>query len=163
MERSFIRRVLGDGRTGEPPSYDQLAPLYLNETFSPDWYRRPTPCSLADVVPDVLDLFGRAPTPSGKALGLGNFVPVDFNLSSLSVSATACLLKDVALGLGPGQFSPVVAANFDLVQAFWSGAVAPLFEIYNCDAQNYTNPGPSVGNLTPGVNASGEIVNGYYP
>lgn len=80
----------------------------------------------------------------------------------MTPSQATCLLATAILDLVPGQIAPVIAQNYDLVQAFLNGAIVPFFAPYKCEQQVYANPGPNAGNPTPGVSAGNYLVNGVY-
>ena len=145
------------------PNFANVAPFFLNETFPTNWYKRNTAYSIADAVADILDLMQRAPGEIGENQGLGNFQPANVDLQDMSPAQLACFIQDLALTIEPGQFAPVIAQNFDTAIAFLNGAVQPFFASYDCNTTDYTKPGPSAGNPTPGVNAqSPQITNGVY-
>lgn len=72
-------RGLPNGTNPDVANFDNIAPFFLNETFPPEWFRRATPYSLANLAPDLLDLYTGNPTPIGSNEGLNNFVPGDIS------------------------------------------------------------------------------------
>ena len=78
-ERAFVYRGLPNGTTPDLPNFANIGPFFLNETFPDDWFRRATPYSLANLGPDLVDLYTGNPTPIGANEGLNNFVPGDIS------------------------------------------------------------------------------------
>ena len=78
-ERAFVYRGLPNGTTPDLPNFQNIGPFFLNETFPEDWFRRATPYSLANLGPDLVDLYTGNPTPIGANEGLNNFVPGDIS------------------------------------------------------------------------------------
>ena len=82
----------------------------------------------------------------------------------MTPSQIACFVLESILDTAPGSVSPVIVDNYDLIQGFLNGAVAPFFANYNCDLTNYTVPSASAGEDTAGSPSDDGpvIVNGVY-
>lgn len=78
-ERAFVYRALPNGTTPTLANFANIAPFFLNETFPRAWFRRATPYGLANLAPDLVDLYTGNPTPIGANEGLNNFVPGDIS------------------------------------------------------------------------------------
>ena len=178
-ERVFIFRALPNGTFLGLADEQNVLPFYLNETFPDDWFRRSTSYNLENVGTDIVALYAMGPTEIGKNQGFSeyrllsivqhvlmttdNFVPatgVDFG--TLDSDAATCFLLTSLLDLAPGSFSSAIVDNFDIVKGFMQGAIAPLFAGRGCTI-NYTKPGGTVGQTTPGSSTSSNyLVNGVY-
>ena len=161
-ERVFIFRALPNGTEPTLADFQNVAPFFLNETFPDDWFKRGTPYTLANVGTDIVDLYAMGPTQLGRNEGLNNFIPLGADLGNLSPSEMTCFLETAVLDLTPGQISPAIANNYDTFVGFFNGAIKPFFANYDCDALTYTDPGPSAGDETPGVNSGNILLNGVY-
>ena len=82
----------------------------------------------------------------------------------MTASQIACFVVENILDTAPGFVAPAIADNYDLVQGFLNGAVAPFFADYDCDLSNYTVPSASAGVDTTGSPSDDGpvIVNGVY-
>ena len=76
-ERAFVYRALPNGTNPTVADLQNIAPFFLNETFPKHWYRRDTPYGLANLAPDLVDLYSEHPTQLGANQGFNNFVPID--------------------------------------------------------------------------------------
>lgn len=150
--------------TDTAPDFGNVGPFFLNETFPHNWFRRPTPFPFADFLVDITSLYLGSPVELGVNEGLDNFVPLGTDPSVMTPSQIACFVLENILDEAPGSFSRVVVDNYDIVQGFLNGAVAPFFANYNCDLQNYTVPSASAGEETTGSSSDDgpAIVNGVY-
>ncbi|KAK3680004.1 hypothetical protein LTR78_000381 [Recurvomyces mirabilis] len=163
-ERVFIPRALPNGTDLNNANFQNVAPFYLNETFSREWFRRPTPYSLANTGTDIAALLAASSelTTPGANEGLGNFVPLGTDISDITPAQATCFLASAVFDNTPGFLSPALVDNYATVQAFLSGAVAPLFAGYRCDL-NFAKPGPDAGDSTAGVNETcNTLRNGVY-
>lgn len=141
-----------------------VLPFYLNETFPPQWFRRPTPYGLQNVGTDIVNLYAMGPTEIGANEGYNNFVGATGGLDfgSLTPQEAECFLLTSALDIVPGQFSTAVSAHPRIVNAFLQGALTPLFAGKGCTA-NYSKPGGTVGTSAPGQSTDyNYLVNGKY-
>lgn len=161
-ERVFMFRALPNGTDEQNANFANVAPFFLNETFPDDWFKRGTPYTLANVGTDIVTLYAMGPTDIGHNEGLNNFVPLGADLGSLTPSEMTCFLETALLDLVPGQISPALAENYDTFVGFFNGAVKPFFAQYDCNDLNYTAPGASAGDPTPGVSAGNILLNGVY-
>ena len=59
-ERAFVYRGLPNETNPDVADFENIAPFFFNETFLRDWFRRATPYSLANLAPDLLDLYGQS-------------------------------------------------------------------------------------------------------
>ena len=150
--------------TDTAPDFGNVGPFFLNETLPQNWFRRPTPFPLADFLVDVTNLYLGSPVELGANEGLGNFVPLGTDLSVMTPSQIACFVLENILDETPGFVSPVIVDNYDIIQGFLDGAVAPFFANYNCNLTNYTVPSASAGEDTTGSPSDDGpvIVNGVY-
>lgn len=82
----------------------------------------------------------------------------------MTPSQIACFVLANVLDEAPGFATPAIVDNYDIVQGFLNGAVAPFFANYNCDLTNYTVPSASAGEDTTGSPSDDGpvIVNGVY-
>ena len=161
-ERVFIFRALPNGTDLGDANFENVAPFSLNETFPEHWFKRGSAYSLANVGTDIVDLYAMGPTQLGRNEGLNNFVPLDTDVGSLTPSEMTCFLETAVLDLTPGDISPAIADNYDTFTAFFNGAIKPFFASYDCDALNYTAPGPSAGDTTAGVDSGNILLDGVY-
>ena len=113
---------------------------------------------------DITSLYLGSPVELGANEGLGNFVPLDTNPSAMTPSQIACFVLENILDTGPGFVAPAIVNNYDLVQSFINGAIAPFFTSYNCDLTSYTVPSASAGeDVTGSPSDDGPvIINGVY-
>jgi hypothetical protein len=126
-ERVFIFSALPNGTDENLADFQNVAPFYLNETFPEKWFRRATPYSLVDTGTGIAALLassGSLTTP-GHNEGLNNFVPLGLDLVSFTPQQATCLLATSILYLMPGQIAPVIAENYDVVEAFLNGTSIP--------------------------------------
>lgn len=145
------------------PDFANVGPFFLNETFPKNWYSRPTAFPLSSFLVDITSLYLGSPVALGGNEGLGNFVPSGIDPSAMTPSQIACFVIANILDTAPGFVAPGIVNNYDLLQGFLNGAVAPFFADYNCDLSNYTVPSASAGEDTTGSpNSGGVIVNGVY-
>ena len=57
-------------------------------------------------------------------MGLNNFVPLGIDASSFTSQQTTCFLATSILDLVPEQIVPVIAENYDVVEAFLNGMLS---------------------------------------
>ncbi|KAI9685854.1 MAG: hypothetical protein M1822_004132 [Bathelium mastoideum] len=168
-ERVFVYEGLANGTaTGAGDAgFDNIAPFFLNETFPPAWFRRGIPFPLPSALEEAAALFLANPRELGGNEGIGNFVPLSTNITSLTPAELGCFLLENFLDIAPGQIQPAVVDNLDTFTGFVKGIVAPFFiddGYFNCDVQNFTMPSDSAGvNSTGSQSSSGSPVNGAYP
>ena len=82
---------LANGTAGIP-DYVNVARFFLNETFPKNWYRRSVPLTLTDAVNEAVQLFLLNPREIGGKEGLGNFVPLNFNLTNQTPQQLGCVI-----------------------------------------------------------------------
>ena len=114
---------------------------------------------------DINALYLGSPVELGGNEGLGNFILSDIKPSSMTPSQIACFILENILDTAPGFVAPAIVNNYDLVQGFINGAIAPFFASYNCDLTNYTVPSASAGQDATGGSPSDDgpvIINGVY-
>ncbi|KAL9084904.1 MAG: hypothetical protein Q9165_007857 [Trypethelium subeluteriae] len=168
-ERVFVYEGLANGTvTGSgDANYANIAPFFLNETFPPEWFRRGVPLPLAGAFAEAAALFLANPRELGGNEGLGNFVPLDTNITSLTPAELGCFLLENFLDLAPNQIQPTVVNNLDTFSGFVKGIVAPFFiddGYFNCNVTSFVEPSASAGvNQTGSQSSSGSPVNGAYP
>ena len=168
-ERVFVYEGLANGTaTGAGDAgFGNIAPFFLNETFPPFWYHRGVPFPLASAFEEAAALFLANPRELGGNEGVGNFVPLDTNITSLTPAELGCFLLENFLDLAPGQIQPTVVNNLDTFGGFVKGIVAPFFVddgYFNCNVQDFTIPSDSAGvDSTGSQSSSGSPVNGAYP
>jgi hypothetical protein len=140
--------------------YQNVAPFYLNETFPENWFRRASPYSLVETGTDIANLLLTSSelTVPGHNEGLNNFVPLGLDIAEFTPTMATCLLATSILDLVPGQIAPVIAENFDTVQAFLNGAIKPFFAPFKCEDDQYAAPGPDSGDPTAGVSTDCNIL-----
>ncbi|KAH9845157.1 aromatic peroxygenase-like [Teratosphaeria destructans] len=163
-ERVFIFRALPNGTHDILADYRNVAPFYLNETFPDNWFRRDNAYSLADTGADIADLLVSSSevTTPGQNEGLNNFVPLGIDLGAVTPTSATCFLASAVFDETPGFLSPALVDNYDVVQAFLNGAVAPFFAAYNCET-SFGTPGPDAGNGVAGPDTTCNVlVNGEY-
>ncbi|EMD00520.1 hypothetical protein BAUCODRAFT_172510 [Baudoinia panamericana UAMH 10762] len=163
-ERVFIFRALPNGTDETNANYANVAPFYLNETFPHEWFRRSTAYGLADTGADIANLLASSPqvTIPGQNEGIDNFVPLGIDLASVTPTEATCFLASAVFDETPGFLSPALVDNYDLVEAFLNGAVAPFFAPYGCNT-TVSKPGPNAGDSTAGVSTDcNDLVNGVY-
>ncbi|KAL8797109.1 MAG: hypothetical protein Q9195_000576 [Heterodermia aff. obscurata] len=150
--------------TDTAPDFGNVGPFFLNETFPKNWFRRPTPFPLADFLLDITSLYLGSPVELGANEGLGNFVPLGTDPSAMTPSQIACFVLANILDEAPGSVAINIVNNYNLIQGFLNGAVAPFFANYNCDLTDYTVPSASAGEDTTGSSSDDgpAIVNGVY-
>ena len=122
-ERVFVFRALPNGTDETNANFENVAPFFLNETFPSEWFRRATPFSLVDLANDIATLLATSPqlTIPGRNENINNFVPIGIDLASFTPQNATCLLATTILDLVPGQIAPVIAENYDVVEAFLNG------------------------------------------
>jgi hypothetical protein len=82
------------------------------------------------------------------------------DLGSVTPTSATCFLATAAFDETPGFLPPALVNNFDVVQGFMNGMLAPFFAPFNCDI-TYGTPGPNAEDDTPGVSEiCNVIVNG---
>ena len=75
-ERAFVYRALPNGTNPGVADFQNISPFFLDEKFPKNWFRRATPYGLANLGPDLVDLYTANPTPLGaNEGGTNNFVP----------------------------------------------------------------------------------------
>ena len=148
----------------DTPDFANVAPFFLNETFPVNWFRTSIPLSLAEFLVDVTALYSSSPVELGGNEGLGNFIASDIKPSAMTPSQIACFVLENILDTAPGFVAPAIVNNYDLVQGFINGAIAPFFANYNCDLTNYSVPSASAGqDVTGSPSDDGPvIINGVY-
>ena len=168
-ERVFVYEGLPNGTafgTG-PPNFANIAPFFLNETFPPFWNRRGVPFPLSSALVEANELFLMNPRELGANEGVGNFIPLGTDISTLTPAQIGCFVLENFLDLAPGQIQPTIINNLDLFAGFVKGIVAPFFVndgFFNCDVTNFTMPSDSAGVDSSGsMSSSGTPVNGAYP
>ncbi|KAF2239705.1 Cloroperoxidase [Viridothelium virens] len=168
-ERVFVYEGLANGTaTGAgDANFANIGPFFLNETFPPEWFRRGVPFSLAGAFGEAAALFLANPRELGGNEGLGNFVPLDTNITSLTPAELGCFVLENFLDLAPNQIQPTVVNNLDTFSGFVKGTVAPFFiddGYFNCNVTTFIEPSASAGvNQTGSQSSSGSPVNGAYP
>jgi hypothetical protein len=187
--RVLVSQIFSNGTTSSTPDYQSIAPFFLNETFPNNWYRHDQQLSIPGLVSGVVEILSisGAQTPLGQNEGVNNFIPSGIDPSTFTPTQVACALLEAIMDLVPGQVSPEVADNFDLVMEFIDGkpkhhtttsdsddedawlitidtvVVAPLFASWDCPVQAWAGPGPNAGDSTPGVSTSENIlIDGVY-
>jgi hypothetical protein len=163
--RVLVSQNFSNGTTSSTPDYQSIAPFFLNETFPNNWYRHDQQLSIPGLVSGVVEILSisGAQTPLGQNEGMNNFIPSGIDPSTFTPTQVACALLEAIMDLIPGQISPEVADNFDLVMEFIDVVVAPLFASWDCPVQAWAGPGPDAGDSTPGVSTSENIlINGVY-
>lgn len=148
----------------DTPNFANIGPFFLNETFPEYWYRRPTGYEFSEFLVDINALYLGSPVELGGNEGLGNFIPLGIDPSTMTVSQVACFVLENILDTAPGFVAPAIVNEYDLFQAFLSGAVAPFFASFNCDLKSYTVPSASAGEDTTGSapDDGPVIINGVY-
>lgn len=169
-ERVFVYELLANGTETGPgdASYRNIAPFFLNETFPDEWYKRGVGFSLPSALQSGLQLFLQNPRELGSNEGLGNFVPLQTNLTELKPSELGCFVLKNFLDLAPNQVQSTVVDNLDLFNGFVKGVVAPFFSgdgFFDCDIDEFVEPSPPAGKVddSPATGARGSPVNGAYP
>lgn len=127
-ERVLIFRALPNGTADGVADFKNVAPFYLIETFPREWFRRGTLYSLVDTGLDIVNLLATSGslTVPGENQGLNNFIPIGIDATSFTPQMATCLLATTILDLIPGQIAPVIADNYDVVEALLNGAVKPF-------------------------------------
>lgn len=148
----------------DTPDFANVGPFFLNETIPRSWYRRSTAFPFSEFLVAITNLYLGSPVELGGNEGLGNFVPLGIDPSTMTASQLACFLLENFLDTAPGFVAPAVVDNYDLFEAFLSGAVAPFFASYNCDLKNYTVPSARAGKDSKGSapDDGPAIMNGVY-
>lgn len=113
-KRVFIYEGLAYGTNQNVADYDNVAPLFLNETCPENWFRRPEPFTLVSTLIEALDLFLLEPRELGGNEGLNNFVPLEIGPSTMTPSQLGCFLFENIFDIVPDQVQPVIADNFEL-------------------------------------------------
>jgi hypothetical protein len=164
-ERVFIFRALPNGTDLGNANFANVLPFYLNETFPPRWFRRPTPYSLVNTGTDIAALLAGSPelTVPGENQGIGNFVPLGLDITDVSPASASCFLATAIFDETPGVLAPGLVTGYELVEAFLQAVVVPFFAPFNCPVMQFAAPGPNAGSTTPGVSTTKNIlVNGVY-
>jgi len=164
-ERVFIPRALPNGTDLDNANFANVLPFYLNETFPPKWFRRPTPYSLVNTGTDIATLLALSPelTIPGQNMGIGNFVPIGLDISDATPSQAACFLISAVFDETPGVLAPGLVSSYELVESFLQAVVTPFFAQFDCPVMSFSAPGPDAGDSTPGVSTTENIlVNGVY-
>jgi hypothetical protein len=150
-------------------SYRNIAPFFLNETFPTDWYKRGVGFSLPSALQSGLQMFLSNARELGSNDGIGNFVPLQTNLTELSASELGCFALKNLLDVAPGQLQTAVVDGVNVVEGFLNGVLAPFFVgdgFFECEAVGtFVAPAPEAGkeNTEPGLGAYGSPVDGEYP
>ena len=112
-------------------------------------------------------MFLQNPRELGANEGVGNFVPLDTNITTQTPAQLGCFLLENFFDLAPGQIQPAVADNIELFEAFVKGTVAPFFindGYFNCNLTSFVMPSSSAGvDQSGSKSSSGSPVNGAYP
>ncbi|KAK5126273.1 hypothetical protein LTR85_010508 [Meristemomyces frigidus] len=164
-ERVFIFRALPNGTHETLADYQNVAPFYLNETFPEEWFRRANAYSLAETGTDIANLLASSSeiTTPGVNEGVDNFVPLGIDLGSVTPTEATCFLASAIFDETPGFLAPGLVDNFNVVEAFLNGAVAPFFAPFDCAISGYAQPGANASSSTTGVSTDCNIlVNGVY-
>ncbi|KAH9904253.1 hypothetical protein F4778DRAFT_789831 [Xylariomycetidae sp. FL2044] len=165
-ERVFICRALPNGTDLGNADYAKVAPFYLNETFSPGLVPpHVNAYSLAETGDDIANLLASSSgvTAPGENQGLGNFVPLGIDLGSVTPTQATCFLPPAVFDETPGSLSPGLIEDFETVEAFLNGAVAPFFADYDCPGLSFDDSGPDDEDDTPGVSETCNVlVHGEY-
>jgi hypothetical protein len=162
--------LLANGTATGPgdASYRNIAPFFLNETFPDGWFKRGVGFSLPSALQSGLQMFLSNPRELGSNDGIGNFVPLDTNLTELSASELGCFALKNLLDVAPGQLQTAVVDGVGVVDGFLSGVLAPFLVgdgFFDCDVGAFVAPSPEAGkeDTEPGLGAYGPPVNCEYP
>jgi hypothetical protein len=169
--RNFVTNGFANGTTPGVSDINNVGPFFLNESFPPNWYRRGIPYTLPNGLFDAV--LQRSLHPEtiqlGANQGVGNFVPLSTQVSSMTGAQLGCFLLENLLSATPGQLAPVVVNNLATYKAFLAGMVAPfMFKdgYFNCGFTSFAQPGQNAGFVPTsgtGSASSGSPVKGAYP
>jgi hypothetical protein len=156
--------LLANGTSTGPgdASYRNIAPFFLNETFSEHWFK----CGVGFSLPS--DLQSGLQTFLSNPRELGNFFALQTNLTELSASELGCFALKNLLDVAPGQLQTAVVDRVGVVEGFLKGVLALFFVgdgFFDCDVETFVAPAPEAGKeyTEPGLGAYGSPVNGEYP
>ncbi|KAI9696140.1 MAG: hypothetical protein M1820_008281 [Bogoriella megaspora] len=168
-ERVFVYEGLANGTaTGAGDAgFDNIGPFFLNETFPENWFRRGVPFTLPQAFGEAAAMFLANPRELGGNEGIGNFVPLNTNITSLTPQQLGCFLLENFLDLAPNQIQPTVVDNLDLFEGFVKGILAPFFiddGYFNCNVTTFVEPSANAGvDQSGSQSSSGSPVDGAYP
>jgi hypothetical protein len=124
--RTFLYSVFPNGTTPSVADYNNIAPIYLNETFPENWYTHSTAFTTAQFAANIVSLIAASPqlVLPGVNQGVNNFAPINLNglnLETLTSTQVLCLISTIILDLVPNLMAPIVVDGVNIIQAFLDG------------------------------------------
>ncbi|KAF2769155.1 hypothetical protein EJ03DRAFT_374684 [Teratosphaeria nubilosa] len=133
--RALLSRPLANGSEPNTPDFQNIAPFYLNETFSEYWYRIPNSYSLVDLLGDIGDFFLYKPQPLGRNYN-GAFMPLNISIPQ-APAQIGCLGASLLASAAPDEAEEVVQA----VNALKDQIFVPVLGAASCDISEYEETG----------------------
>ncbi|KAJ5085831.1 hypothetical protein N7532_010602 [Penicillium argentinense] len=132
-------------------------------TFRENRYRRGEAFILASILAVALDLFLLEPHELGANQRLDNFVPLEIDLSSTTVSQLGCFLVESVFDIVSDQAQPTISYNYELFEGFVKGILASLVTndgFFNCPTLSFVRPGENTARSSHGSQSSqGFLIN----